>query len=196
MAQAAGESPFLFIGEAVALDLINTEMIVRGNRHDALATGGAALAWWMVARQHHPALAQVESSAAPDGDRLLDALRLLRGAMRRLFTAVIAGRTVAEADLAALNTHLALGQFLVQAQTDGGFSTAYRVQEAVSAVLLPIALSAARLLTEADLSRLHHCQNERCILLFYDATKNGTRQWCSTACMDRARSRRRYASAR
>jgi predicted RNA-binding Zn ribbon-like protein len=46
-----------------------------------------------------------------------------------------------------------------------------------------------------DLSRLRQCHSHhihRCILLFYDTTKSGTRQWCSTACLDRERSARRY----
>ena len=52
--------------------------------------------------------------------------------------------------------------------------------------------AAATLLTERDLSRLHRCGNERCVLLFYDTTKSGTRRWCSLGCMNRARSLRRY----
>lgn len=49
-----------------------------------------------------------------------------------------------------------------------------------------------RLLTEGDLRRLHKCRNERCVLLFYDTTKSGTRQWCSLDCFNRTRSSQRY----
>jgi predicted RNA-binding Zn ribbon-like protein len=58
--------------------------------------------------------------------------------------------------------------------------------------LAAVVRSAFALLTAADLSRLHRCANGRCVLLFYDATKSGTRRWCSTACMNRARSSERY----
>jgi predicted RNA-binding Zn ribbon-like protein len=34
------------------------------------------------------------------------------------------------------------------------------------------------------------------VLLFYDTTKSGTRRWCSTSCMNRARSSRRYRERR
>ena len=60
------------------------------------------------------------------------------------------------------------------------------------AVLLPIALSALYLFTQAEYHRLHHCKNERCILFFYDTTKSATRQWCSLECMNRARSLQHY----
>ena len=60
------------------------------------------------------------------------------------------------------------------------------------ATLLPIARSAVDLLTGKDLARLHRCANDRCVLLFYDTTKSATRRWCSIACMNRARSSRRY----
>jgi predicted RNA-binding Zn ribbon-like protein len=59
-------------------------------------------------------------------------------------------------------------------------------------VLLPIAQSAFALLSGQDLERLHRCANDRCMLLFYDTTKSATRRWCSTACMNRARSSQRY----
>ena len=63
---------------------------------------------------------------------------------------------------------------------------------AVDGPMLAVARSTVTLLTERDLARLHRCANERCVLLFYDTTKSGTRRWCSTACMNRARSISRY----
>jgi predicted RNA-binding Zn ribbon-like protein len=63
-------------------------------------------------------------------------------------------------------------------------------------VLLTIALSAHRLLTESTRERLQQCDNERCMMLFYDNTRSGTQRWCSTACMDRMRSAERYKLVR
>jgi predicted RNA-binding Zn ribbon-like protein len=34
------------------------------------------------------------------------------------------------------------------------------------------------------------------VMLFYDTTKSGTRHYCTTACMDRERSRRRYQQSK
>ena len=45
-----------------------------------------------------------------------------------------------------------------------------------------------RLLSEGDPALLRKCQNPRCILYFYDTTKNHRRRWCSMAgCGNRAK---------
>ena len=62
--------------------------------------------------------------------------------------------------------------------------------------LAAVAQSAFELLTGADASRIHRCANGRCVLLFYDTTRSATRRWCSTACMNRARSSRRHRERR
>ncbi len=59
-------------------------------------------------------------------------------------------------------------------------------------VLLSIAMSAFELITQGDAGRLHECSNPKCVLLFYDTSKSATRRWCSTACMNRARSAQHY----
>jgi predicted RNA-binding Zn ribbon-like protein len=63
-------------------------------------------------------------------------------------------------------------------------------------ILVPIALSALDLIQTGERKRLHECENDRCILFFYDTTKSATRRWCSLGCMDRARSSRRYRQAK
>ena len=68
----------------------------------------------------------------------------------------------------------------------------YRCADAAAAVLLPIAHSALWLATEGQRARLRACGNGRCILLFYDTTKNGARRWCSVGCKDRDRKMKRY----
>jgi predicted RNA-binding Zn ribbon-like protein len=44
------------------------------------------------------------------------------------------------------------------------------------------------------LARVRHCANERCLWLFLDDSKSGTRRWCSmSACGNRAKAHRHYA---
>jgi predicted RNA-binding Zn ribbon-like protein len=41
--------------------------------------------------------------------------------------------------------------------------------------------------------RVRRCANEKCLWLFVDESKNGTRRWCDmTACGNRAKARRHY----
>jgi predicted RNA-binding Zn ribbon-like protein len=51
-----------------------------------------------------------------------------------------------------------------------------------------LAGTAADLLCHVDPSLIRRCENPRCILYFYDTTKNHARRWCSMgACGNRAK---------
>lgn len=189
---------FLFTGDSLALDFVNTAIVVRGQPRDLLDAPGDLVAWLHASNAIHPArgLAIGGSTLAVDGVVLARA-KAFRAALRGLFSAVIAGEAIAAADLDALNHVLRTGFLTVDVDEDGQFRQVWRSHDAgADELLLPIARSAMALLTESDLSRLHRCANERCVLLFYDTTKSATRRWCSTGCMNRARSSRRYRERR
>jgi predicted RNA-binding Zn ribbon-like protein len=197
--RAAGTAPFLFVGEVLALDLVNTEVVVRRRPRDLLTAPPDLAAWWGLAAERYPELtAPLAQGDVPAWDDAgLEAIRHLRATLRRLFDAVAGRRPPAATDLAALNAVLQAGYPRVALDAQGGFQAGYGVRDSAhAAMLLPVALSARRLLTGADLGRLHRCGNERCVLLFYDTTRSGTRRWCSVACMDRARSAERYRRRR
>jgi len=190
-----GESAFSFVGGALALDLVNTEDIVRGRRRDLLAPPPAAAHWWQAARRHHPDHASVvaDDAGLADDRTLRDALAGLRGAVRRIFDALASGSIPGDADLDVLNAVLAEGYQAVALAPYGDPRVVWHTRDGwVGTVLLPIALSALGLMTDSDRGRLHKCANERCVLLFYDATKSATRRWCSVGCKDRDRKMKGY----
>lgn len=180
---------FSFVGEALPLDLVNTEQVVRGKPVDLLATTDDLAAWWRAAGENYPAtLASLGDAAA-----VLPAALDLRSGLRRVFEAAAEGSVPAGADLETINRILRGGYLALEPDPAGVVRAVSRHTESGAAALLfPIARAAVTLLTERDLSRLHRCGNERCVLLFYDTTKSGTRRWCSLGCMNRARSLRRY----
>ncbi len=180
---------FSFVGEALPLDLVNTEQVVRGKPVDLLATPDDFVAWWRAAGERYPA------TLTPIGDATaaLPAVLDLRAGLRRVFEAAAEGRSPAEADLEAINLILRGGYLALEPDPATIVrAVARHTDRGAAALLFPIARAAVTLLTERDLSRLHRCGNERCVLLFYDTTKSGTRRWCSLGCMNRARSLRRY----
>ena len=62
------------------------------------------------------------------------------------------------------------------------------------ALLAPALWSAGDLLTGPQLARVRECANDKCLWLFLDESKNGTRRWCSmSACGNRAKAHRHYA---
>jgi predicted RNA-binding Zn ribbon-like protein len=186
---------FPFLGGSLALDLLNTEAVLRNKKYELLPSSEELACWWREALVHHPEHARVE------GDEheicwtmeLLDEVKRARQELRSLYTHLTERQTVLEGDLEALNQMLALGYQSLRQDGSGKIVTIYRTHaQPLGRILLPIALSACQLLTESERPRLHKCKNERCILFFYDTTRSGTRRWCSLSCMNRDRSLRHY----
>jgi CGNR zinc finger len=56
-----------------------------------------------------------------------------------------------------------------------------------------LARAAAGFLASADPARIRRCGGTNCILFFYDATRSGTRRWCSmAACGNRMKAALHY----
>jgi len=194
-----GDTSFPFLGEVLALDLTNTDILLRGKKHEFLNLPEDAARWWREATLQHASRerAKGEEETTQWDATLLANLKQLRDALRRLFTALIEGRTTDESDLEELNRVLAMGYQLLERGAEGELKAIYRTTvPAYGAVLLPIALSALHLILERERERLHICANERCVGLFYDTTRSATRHWCSTECMNRARSIQHYREAK
>jgi predicted RNA-binding Zn ribbon-like protein len=187
--------PFRFVGEALALDFVNTEVMVRGNRRDLLASPTDILRWRDQAQQIHPSI-QTAGFAPPDAHDMaafMNTALQLRATLRRIFSAVAEQRAINHADLAHLNSVLQLATQALERVGDNRVRVVYQgLQSWHDTVLFLLARSAFELLTQSDLQRLHQCGNARCILMFYDTTRSATRHWCSSGCMNRARSARRY----
>ncbi|MBE3560599.1 MAG: ABATE domain-containing protein [Ktedonobacteraceae bacterium] len=198
--QVSGEQQsFVFRGGNLALDLVNTEVMVRGKRIDLLQTPQDANQWWEKALQAHPSLSQEgEQGGQVEWDeRQLRVLHALRTILRDLFENIAAHRRADNTTVQELNAFLREGYYALEVSPEGTPSAVYRTRQdgRVSAVVT-IAFAAFRLLTEQDLRRLRTCRNDRCILLFYDTTRSATRHWCSVACTNRARSIQNYRRAK
>ena len=196
---AEPDDGFLFVGHALALDLVNTEVVIRGRRGDLIANPSEVIRWWQAAQRHHVnlPLVAVVGDLAPDPAATHTTLIALRAALRRMFSQIADSQQPDAADLAVMNAALQPGVVVAQPDGDGRVQQAYRLAASpLHPLVFTVALAALQLLTSGDVQRLHRCENERCILLFYDTTKSATRRWCSLACMDRARSIRRYQQAK
>jgi predicted RNA-binding Zn ribbon-like protein len=193
----SGEDTFLFLGDVLALDLVNTEVVVRGKPRDLLATPEDVGQWWRAAQRSYPDIGVVQSSGVVRFDLVgLATLKGLRTALRGIFGALADGRTPASADIDVVNSVLRTGVHALMLTVSGAVQPVYQAQPGADSMLFAIALSALRLVRDGERQRLHRCSNERCVLLFYDTTKSATRRWCSLGCMDRARSAKRYRAAK
>lgn len=173
---------FLFVGERLAVDLLNTVIVQDGALRDLLLEPGSAGAW-------AEATGVGGHDVLPGDARELRNFReLLRrglvhwadtGRASRELVAALNGRVARDPEIDELM--IAAGKVIVQRRRAGA---------AVDRVYGAVARSAADLLLHGDPGRLRKCANPECVLRFYDVSKAGRRRWCSMrTCGGRAKAR-------
>lgn len=127
--------------------------------------------------------------------RLFDRAIAVREAIYRIFGALAAGDAAPDPDLAVLNRALASAPARRHlASRDGGY--AWQIERgalSAPALLAPVLWSAGDLIVRRDRVRIRQCANEKCLWLFMDESKSGTRRWCDmSSCGNRAKAHRHY----
>ncbi len=186
----------------LCLDYVNTRYW-RGSETATETLGDtAALAAWLGREGGAPAswasvlarMAQDEPAAA---QRLFERAIDLRETIHRLLVARATGEKVQARDIALLNE--ALAQAPSRERLDGHSSgwTVPRAAASAETLLAPVLWSAADLLLQGDAARIRQCANEKCRWVFVDASKAGSRRWCTmNSCGNRAKAQRHYHKAK
>jgi predicted RNA-binding Zn ribbon-like protein len=128
--------------------------------------------------------------------RVLDRAVALREAIYHIFVAVAAGKTPSAEDQATFNTELSRSMSKSRlVWNKATFDWGRQGEDGdLDQVLWWVLQSATNLLTSEDIQRVGVCADDRgCGWLFYDTSRNRTRQWCSMrGCGNRAKARRHY----
>jgi predicted RNA-binding Zn ribbon-like protein len=172
--------------------MMNTIWADRAGVHDDLHTT-SALADWLVAIGATDGRVRVTRDDVARARRLRDALRRI-AALCTDDTRVAAASAVEDIDVAIAEINslvaacpptprLALldGQLIANTAT---------VEPPVMRALTAVAREAIELFTGADSPQLRACQAPGCVLYF--VRDHPRREWCSTACGNRARAARHY----
>jgi len=193
--------PFLFVGNALWLDFINTEKMHEGARTDLLTSYQVWVTWLVDAGVIEPSQADDlrKLGTGSAGEEMLSSVRDFRKSLRALAAAGAAGEPVTDDALSAINECLKHDHGYIQVVRNAeGFS-----QRNVAAwseatdLLAPIAKSAADFLYENRMHLVRQCESPRCILYFYDNTKNHGRRWCSMAvCGNRVKAALHYEKSK
>jgi predicted RNA-binding Zn ribbon-like protein len=191
-------TPFRVLGNLACLDLVNTEAISEGAPVNLLGGFGDLLAWLEAAslltdQERRRAAERWEGTSA--GRAIFREAIALRGALRTSAERLTAGKSAPADAVAAINRVLASRPAYRQLVRRGSglVSRTQSVEETALHLLVPVAESAAWLLEHGDRMLLRRCGNPRCILYFYDTTKNARRRWCSMArCGSRAKAAAYY----
>ncbi|MBH5334861.1 CGNR zinc finger domain-containing protein [Streptomyces pactum] len=190
----AGPRPLL--GEPVSLDLLNTEWIAQGVRQDLLTSVEGLHVWLADNGLEHlvtggtPGDSAPHGAAAPSGGAVLEALLEAREAIG---AAVRAPGT--EDAVRRVNAVLRHGRVRPLLTGDGP-GEAVEFDDPAWGPAWTAAHDYLRLLRTAP-DRIRACEHPKCILHFFDTSRNGTRRWCSMAgCGNRAKASRHYARTR
>ena len=184
MAQSRSAPWFPFVGNHRCFDFVNTEVNVKGERRDLLTDFGTWLAWLVQARVIDDETARTLGdrwAGKPAGDHALSEVREFRRALRETVERIARGTSIPLQVIEAINRRLRERTgYIEMTKVRGGFTKRVHAEfSEPSDLLVPMAEAAADFLCDAEFSLIRRCENQRCILFFYDQTKNHSRRWCS-----------------
>mgnify|MGYP001201140631 CR=1 FL=1 len=178
------------------LEFINTDSTPAGI--DALASFGAYVDWLEragVLENERGGTLQRRALLQPAGATaaLLEARRM-RSALRALAERGPTDERPRAFALAELNRVLgrSAGMRRVEQLEDGRFVRSFvTTGDAFAGLLIPLVESATDSLVRGELGRVRRCTGTRCVRVFFDASKNGSRRWCAMGtCGNRAKANR------
>jgi predicted RNA-binding Zn ribbon-like protein len=185
--------PFLFVGNQLCLDFINTKFVLNGRPVDLLATFSDLVTWLvqvdLLTEEEAMKIVRQWGSQAK-GKQTLEQARVFRVTLREMVKRIAAGRPVPQASIEAINEMLRYRIGYPQlTRRSGKLERGYQAESQKANQLLGLlAEAAANLLCTCDFSLIKKCQNPLCVLFFYDTTKNHARHWCSmTICGNRSK---------
>jgi len=173
---------FLFVGNHLALDFLNTRPILAEGPKELLPDVEALVRWLVASGVLTPQKARILSGKWRDMPQASVFLRQLLKFRERLRAAVIrqeARFAVSDAFIAEINSLLKHHPGLIALQRKGKKLEleAASEPEKPNDVWAPIATAVAELLSDVSPGRLRKC--EGCIVHFLDTSKKGSRRWCS-----------------
>ena len=175
---------FIFLGNNLAADFVNTEAIGQQARLDLIETP-ALLSKWL-------AEAKVADDVLCTSVGLRDAAEL-RKTIRNCFDHLMESRPLPADDLSLLNK--VSNELKTHLQTEGSEEKYVLVNQikTVSDACALIARATCELIASPQRNSLRKCVSAKCILYFVDISKNQQRQWCSMElCGNRKKAQKHY----
>jgi len=174
---------FLFLGNHLALDFLNTRPVQNGEAQELLSDFEALLRWFRAAEllssQEVSALERKWGGSAR-AKKALEDVRQFREDLRREVLSLEGGGVKPHRGMIdKLNVLLSARPMIARVkQTEDGTHMGLSFEaNKPEDLFAPLAHAVAELFTEADRTRHRKCR--QCVLHFLDTSKKGTRRWCS-----------------
>jgi predicted RNA-binding Zn ribbon-like protein len=173
---------FLFLGNQLALDFLNTCPVQNGEAVELLPDFDALLRWFQAAdllSSGEAASLRQEWGPSTQAQHVVEAIRELREGLRKEILSWERGGTIHGTATGELSRLMAEHPMLTRLKVSGSASTTelWFDSRRPKDLFAPLAHSAAMLFAEVDRNRVRKCG--QCVLHFYDTSKKGTRRWCS-----------------
>ena len=178
---------FVFIGGAISVDFSNTIKIIEGVKTDLLQTPSSLHRWTQELEMDIP-------YETLEGN--FEHFKNLRNIIHNCFQEFAYKRIISPLNLNKFNQFVQ--QFGIYPHIQPGSPTfpflSFESKQIVSPLLHTIIKSFLDVITDENtLDRLRPCENDHCVLLFVDKSKNKTRRWCSmTICGNKIKASRFY----
>lgn len=199
-AQSSNKTLNLFVAPRrdLAVEFANTLMWRGSAPAESLHTAGDVVAWLSANKAVQTGAIDnltkwFDAHPANAAAFLRDAIEI-REVIYRLLHSVASSSVPSTDDLRRLNNALrdAAPRALLE-RTDGAYGWRIEAKPTAPGILAPVLWSAADVLVGPDSARVRECANHRCLWLFLDDSKNGSRRWCSMQmCGNRAKAQRHY----
>ena len=173
---------FLFLGNYLALDFLNTYPVQNAEAVELLPDFDALLRWFQAAdllSSRQATSLRQQWGESTRAQYVAEAIRELRERLRKEVLSRERGGPVHREAIDELNQLMAEHPMLTRLKASGSISITElwfdpcRPED----LFAPLAHSAATLFADVDRNRVRKCG--QCVLHFYDTSKKGTRRWCS-----------------
>jgi len=173
---------FLFVGNHLALDFLNTQPVQDGEARELLPDFAGVLRWFQTAGLLGPRDAaglERQWGQSAEARRTVEAIRGFREKLRKQVLEWEQGHTVHRSAIDEVNRLMTAYPMSTRLKTYGKELSAelYFQPRHPEDLFAPLAHAAAMLLANADRDRVRKC--DQCVLHFVDTSKKGTRRWCS-----------------
>jgi predicted RNA-binding Zn ribbon-like protein len=183
-------------------DFLNTLDLDDGFLVEKLPTLDLALHWFADRGLiHHEGADKALANAAAHpkaGERDLERVHVVRGALREVADATVEHRTPSRAAIAEVNRALHARQVIELTAADDGCTVDHRhVGDPVDDALARLAEALVQELVNGEPDRIRICDNDTCRWVFYDSSRTARRRWCDmSTCGNRAKQARHRAKAK
>jgi predicted RNA-binding Zn ribbon-like protein len=173
---------FLFLGNHLALDFLNTRPVQNGQPKELLPDFSALLRWLKAAgllSSRKVADLQCQWGKSDGARRVVETMQQFREKLRKEVLAWEQGNAIRHSTLEELNRLMDEHPMRTRIRTEGSALSKelYFETRRPQDLFAPLAYSASILFADVNLNRVRKCN--QCVLHFYDTSKKGTRRWCS-----------------